>query len=189
MVSVSLGLPDLDVMVRLQGIAFPGPHRWSRCRVTLTYMRSSSPIRSGGGGLYRMVRIRCKSGVRIKIPESGFKNPDPDAFAFSLVWFTDPDHVRIRNHLHFAVLMNFFTDPDPRVRIQVRVTPNSFKKILNMTFLKENSDPRLPLDGSVYVFYNFSFKKRCGTRFEDWDADPGPWSGSADCGSGTRIRT
>ena len=47
------------------------------------------------------VRILCESGVRIKIPESGFKNPDPDAFAFDLVWFADPDHVRIRNHLHF----------------------------------------------------------------------------------------
>ncbi len=150
MVSVSLGLPDLDGMVRLLGIAFPGSHWWSRCRVTLTYMRSSSPIRSGGGGPYRMVRIRCESGVRIKIPESGFKNPDPDAFAFSLVWFADTDLVRIRNHLHFAVLMNF-TDPDPRIRIRVRVTPNSFRKILNMIFLKENSDPRLPLDGSVHV--------------------------------------
>ena len=137
MVSISLGLPDLDGMVRLQGIAFPGPHRWSRSRVTLTYMRSSSTIRSGGGGPYRMVRIRCESGVRIKIPESGFKNPDLDAIAFSLVWFEDPDHVRIRNHLHFMVLMNFYTDLDPRIRIRVRVTPNSFRKILNMSFLKK----------------------------------------------------
>ncbi len=85
-----------------------------------------------------MVRIRCESGVHIKIPESGFKNPDPDAFAFNLVRFADPDHVRIRNHLHFSVLMNFFTDPDPGDRIRVRVTPNSFRKILNMNFLKEN---------------------------------------------------
>ncbi len=137
MVFVGLGLPDLDGMVRLQGIAFPGSHRWSRCWVTLTYMRSSSPIRSGGGGPYRMVRIRCESGVRIKIPESGFKNPDPDAFAFSLVWFADPDHIRIRNHLHFAVLKNFFTDPDSRIRIRVPVTPNSFRKILNMIFWKK----------------------------------------------------
>ncbi len=102
MVFVSLGLPDLDGMVRHQGIAFPGSHRSLRCRVTLTYKRSSSPIRSGGGGPDRMVRIRCESEVRIKIPESGFKNPDPDAFAFSLVWFADPDHVRIRNQLHFV---------------------------------------------------------------------------------------
>ncbi len=95
------GLPDLDGRVRLQGIAFPAPHRWSRCRVTLTNKRGSSPIRSGGGDPYRMVRIRCESGVRIKIPESGFKNPDPDAFAFNLVRLADPDHVRIQNHLHF----------------------------------------------------------------------------------------
>jgi hypothetical protein len=52
---------------------------------TLTNMRSPSPIRSEGGDPYRMVRIRCESGVRIKIPESEFKNPDPGAFAFSLV--------------------------------------------------------------------------------------------------------
>jgi hypothetical protein len=68
-----------------------------------------------------MVRIRCESGVSIKIPESGFKNPDPDAFGFNLVRFADPDHVRIRNHLNFSVLMNFFygsgpKDPDPGLR-------------------------------------------------------------------------
>jgi hypothetical protein len=171
-------LLDLDGMVRLQGIAFPVSHRWSRCRVTLTYMRSSSPIRSGGGGPYRTVRTRCESGVCIKIPQSGFKNPDPGAFAFSSVWFADPDHVRIRNHLHFAVLMNFFTDPDPRIRIRVRVTPNSFRKILNMTFLEENSDPRLPLDGSVHVFTILAQKNAVNRE-----------SGSADCGSGTRIWT
>ncbi len=88
-------------LVRLQGIAFPVPHGWSRCRVPLQNMRSSSLIGSGGGDPYRLVRIQCESGVRIKIPESVFKNPDPAAFAFSLVWFADPDHVRIRNHLHF----------------------------------------------------------------------------------------
>ncbi len=33
---VSLGLPDLDGMVRIQGIAFPDPLRCPRCRVTLT---------------------------------------------------------------------------------------------------------------------------------------------------------
>ncbi len=57
-----------------------------------------------------------------------------------------------RESFAFCGLMNFFTDPEPRIRIWVRVTPNSFRKILNMTFLKENSDPRLPLDGSVHVF-------------------------------------
>jgi hypothetical protein len=30
--------------------------------------------------------------------------------------------------------MNFFTDPDPRIRIRVRVTPNSFRKNSNMIF-------------------------------------------------------
>jgi hypothetical protein len=30
--------------------------------------------------------------------------------------------------------MNFLTDPDPRIRIRVRVTHNSFRKILNMIF-------------------------------------------------------
>jgi hypothetical protein len=65
--------------------------------------------------------------------------PDPESFAFS-------------------VLMNFFADPDPRIRIRVRVPPNSFRKILNMSFLKENLDPCLPLGGSVYVLH-FSFKK------------------------------
>ncbi len=88
-------------LVRLQGIAFPVPRGWSRCREPPQNMRSSSQIRSGGGDPYRMAWIRWESGVRIKIPESGFKNPDPDAFAFSLVWFADPDHVRIRNHLHY----------------------------------------------------------------------------------------
>jgi hypothetical protein len=49
------------------------------------YKTSPSPIGSGGGDPYRMVRIQCESGVSIKIPESGFKNPDPAAFASSLV--------------------------------------------------------------------------------------------------------
>ena len=79
-----------------------------------------------------MVRIRCESGVRIKIPESGSRciriqfgtirgsgpRPDPESFAFS-------------------VLMNFFTDPDPRIRIRVRVTPNSFTKKFKPDILEE----------------------------------------------------
>jgi hypothetical protein len=47
--------------------------------------RVCSPIRSGGGGPYRTVRTRCESGVSIKILESGFRNPNPDAFALRLV--------------------------------------------------------------------------------------------------------
>ncbi len=107
-------------LVRLQGIAFPVPHGWSRCRVPLQNMRSPSPIGSGGGDPYRMVRIQCQSGVRIKIPESGFKNPDLVAFPSSLVWFVDPDRVRIRNHLHFLFWWIFYgsgpKDPDPGSR-------------------------------------------------------------------------
>jgi hypothetical protein len=67
----------------------------------------------------------------------------------------------------FSVLMNFFTDPDPRIRIRVRVTPNSFRNNLNMIFLEEKADPRLPLSGPVHIF-TFSFKKDAvpGLRIE-----------------------
>ncbi len=42
---------------------------------------------------------------------------------------------------------------------------------------------------SSQVFLQFSFfLKRCGTRFEDWDADPGPKSGSA-CPPSHRYRS
>jgi hypothetical protein len=47
--------------------------------------RVCSPIRSGGGGPYNTVRTRCESGVRKKILESGFRNPNPYAFALVLV--------------------------------------------------------------------------------------------------------
>jgi hypothetical protein len=50
------------------------------------YMRSiCSPIGSGGGGPYCMVRAQCESGVRIKILESGLRNLNPYAFALLLV--------------------------------------------------------------------------------------------------------
>ncbi len=100
-------------LVRLQGIAFPAPHGWSRCRVSLQTRDVLAQSDPEEGVRTVMVRIRCESGVRIKIPESGFKNPDPDAFAFSLVWFADPDHVRIRNHLHFLFFLIFL-----RIRTQ-----------------------------------------------------------------------
>ncbi len=80
------------------------------------------------------VRILCESGVRIKILESGFGNPNPDAFALLLVQFADPDHVRIRNYLHFAFRWLFLMDPDPRIQIRVRVSPNSFGKNFNIIF-------------------------------------------------------
>jgi hypothetical protein len=57
-------------------------------------------------------------------------------------------------------------DPDPRIRIRVRVSPNSFRKNLNMIFLKEIRDPRLPFDGYVHVFYNLAFLKKM-RWFED----------------------
>ncbi len=160
-----------------QGIAFPGPFQMPDSNDPYI-RRVCSPIRSGGGGPYRMVRIRCESGVRIKIPESGFLNPNPYAFALLLVWFVDPDHVRIRNYLHFAFRWVFLMDPDLRIRIRVRVSPNSFRKILIWYFIKKiRSAP--PFSGSVHVFYSLALIKKSGTRFEDWDADPGPWSGSA----------
>ncbi len=68
--------------------------------------------------------------------------PRPDTESFAFLGFDE-----------------FFTDPDPRIRIRVRVTPSSFRKILNMIFLKENSDLRLPLDGSVHVFTFLALKK------------------------------
>jgi hypothetical protein len=43
-------------LVRLQGIAFPLPHGWSRCRVPLQNMRSG-PIGSGGGDPVRSAYI------------------------------------------------------------------------------------------------------------------------------------
>ena len=65
--------------------------------------------------------------------------PDPESFAFS-------------------VLMNFFTDPDPRIRNRVRVTHNSFRKNLNMIFLEENGSAP-PLSGTVNDFYILALKK------------------------------
>jgi hypothetical protein len=53
-------------------------------------------------GSFRTVRTLCESGVRIKVLESGFGNPNSDAFALLLVQFADPGYVRIRNYLHFA---------------------------------------------------------------------------------------
>ncbi len=139
--------------------------------------RVCSPIGSGGGDPYRMVRIRCESGVRIKILESGFRNPDPYAFALVLVWFVDPDHVRIRNHVHFAFRWVFLMDPDPRIRIRVRVSPNSFGKILIWYFLKGNRI-RASFQCIRSCFYNLALIKnairglRIETRIRDRSPDP-----------------
>ena len=66
-------------------------------------------------------------GPHKKIPESGFKNPDPEAFALSFG--------RIRGS---GILLRFMfevvlMDPDSRIRIRVRVTHTN----LNMNFLEE----------------------------------------------------
>ncbi len=78
----------------------------------------------------------------------------------------------------FCILMSFFKDPDPRIRIRVRVSPNSFRKNFNMIFLKEIRNRAYLLMDPFMFFYSLALK-RCGTWFEDWDADPGPKSGSA----------
>ena len=68
-------------------------------------------------------------GPHKKIPESGFKNPDPEAFALSFGMIRgsglrpDPESLL---HFMFEVLL---TDPDSRIRIRVRVTHTSFRKI------------------------------------------------------------
>jgi hypothetical protein len=40
-------------------------------------------------------------------------------------------------------------------------------------------DPRLPSVDSFMFFTILALLKICGTRFEEWDVDPGPWDGSA----------
>ena len=76
----------------------------------------------------------CTDPMRIwgphkKIPESGFKNPDPEAFALSFGMIRgsglspDPESFCV---LCFDVHL---MDPDSRIRIRVRVTHTSFRKI------------------------------------------------------------
>jgi hypothetical protein len=61
----------------------------------------------------------------------------------------------------------FFTDLDPRIRIRVRVTPNSFRKNLNMIFLEEKRI-RATFECIRVCFLHFSFKKDAvpGLRIE-----------------------
>ncbi len=63
--------------------------------------------------------------------------------------------------------MNFFTDPDPRIRIRVRVTPNSFRKNLNMIFLEEKWI-RATFEWICACFYILALKKDAvpGLRIE-----------------------
>jgi hypothetical protein len=69
----------------------------------LSHMKiACSSTGSGGGDPYSKVPILCKSGVRIKILESGSRNPVPDPVALFLVQLADPDHVQIRNYTQFT---------------------------------------------------------------------------------------
>jgi hypothetical protein len=63
--------------------------------------------------------------------------------------------------------MSFFMDLDPRIRIRVRVSLNSFRKIFNLIFLKEIRI-RAYLLMDPFMFLQFSYKKDavCGLRIE-----------------------
>jgi hypothetical protein len=50
-------------------------------------------------------------------------------------------------------------DPDPRIRIRVRLSPNSFRKNLNMIFLEENRIRAYLLMDPFMFFYNLALKK------------------------------
>ena len=60
------------------------------------------------------------------------------------------------------------TDPDPRIRIRVRLTHNSFRKILNKIFLEEKWVRATFRWTRVCFFLYFSFKKDAvpGLRIE-----------------------
>ena len=64
--------------------------------------------------------------------------------------------------------MNFFTDPDPRIRIRVRVTHNSFRKNFKHDILKEKWARATFRWTQVCFFLDFSFKKDAvpGLRIE-----------------------
>ncbi len=76
--------------------------------------------------------------------------------------------------LHFD---EFLMDPDPRIRIRVRISPNSFRKNFNMIFLKEIRI-RAYLQWIRSCFLQFSFGKnavhglRIETRIRDRSLDP-----------------
>jgi hypothetical protein len=78
-----------------------------------------------------------------KILESGFGNPNPNAFALLLVQLVDPDQVRIRNYLHFVVLRIFdgsgSEDLDPGSRPIQAALENFYHGIL----IKNLTDSRL----------------------------------------------
>ncbi len=66
-------------------------------------------------------------------------------------------------------------DLDPRIRIRIRVSPDSFRKIFTVIFLKEiGSAP--PFSGSVHVFTVLALIKNAvrGLRIETRIRDRGP---------------
>ncbi len=85
-------------------------------------------IGPGGGDPYGTVRILCKSGVRIKILESGSGNLDPHQFALFLVQFADPE---LRA---FRVLMDFWRVRIRRSRYGFASHLGSFRKFLAKVF-------------------------------------------------------
>ena len=109
----------------------------------------------------------CTDPMRIwgphkKIPESGFKNPDPEAFALS-----------------FGRIRGSGLSPDPEsfcvsclkylwwIRIQESGSGFASHTLVLENFKYEffrrkNADPRLPLSGSAYIFM-FSFYRSGGT--------------------------
>ncbi len=94
------------------------------------YIKSvCNPIRSGGrtvpSGTEPMQIWGPHKNSWIRTQES-----ESYSFALLLVWFADPDHIRIQNYLHVAFRWVFLMDLDLRIRIWVRVPSNSFRKIL-----------------------------------------------------------
>ncbi len=85
------------------------PYGMDPMRIWGPHKNSRIPIQESGSGCI---------GIQFGMIRGSGPRSDPELFAFSL-------------------LMDFFTDPDPRIRIRVRVTPNSFRKNLNMIFLEE----------------------------------------------------
>ena len=87
------------------------------------------PIGTKGVDPYWTVRIRCESGVRIK--NSRIRIQESGSGGIRLKFWYDS---RIRTESGSGILLRFMfdvhlMDPDSRIRIQVRVTHTSFRKI------------------------------------------------------------
>jgi hypothetical protein len=68
--------------------------------------------------------------------ESGFRNLNSYAFALLSIQFLDPDLIRIQKYLRFVISINFFTDPDPRIRSESASHSGSFRKSLTTDLIK-----------------------------------------------------